>query len=132
MNNQTYWQCAAEECKDKKVYHHKGLCRLCTKYDKSGVIKTPVQRVRINEDGSPFTPHICGPTCSIHAGLGLVTRKQQKEMSQQIKAEKKQKVAMRRAKRLMRDNPIPPEHQEPLDEMVMEIGESIPEQEEEE
>ena len=93
-----------------------------------------MQRIRINKDGSPFIPHVCSPTCVIHGGLrlGPLTRKQQKEMTQQIKAEKKQKIALRRAKRMLRENPIPEEHQETLDEMVMEIGESIPEQEEEE
>ena len=47
--------------------------------------------------------------------------------------EKKHRIAMRRAKKMMREQNIPPEHQEALDDLVAEqIGESVPVPDEEE
>ncbi len=34
------------------IAHHKGLCRTCTDYDDTGTVLKPVQRTRLNADGS--------------------------------------------------------------------------------
>tara|TARA_R110000824_G_scaffold5793_7_gene26644 strand:+ start:788 stop:1138 length:351 start_codon:yes stop_codon:yes gene_type:complete len=44
------WICP--DCDTKTNF--KGLCRECTEYDESGVAVKPIQRVRVNEDGSEY------------------------------------------------------------------------------
>lgn len=44
------WKCP--ECDDETRF--KGLCRDCTEYDEGGSVVTPIQRVRVNEDGSDY------------------------------------------------------------------------------
>ncbi len=46
------WKCL--ECKSQT--HHKGLCRECTEYDGEGKIVNPIRRVRVNNDGTVYTP----------------------------------------------------------------------------
>tara|TARA_R110000803_G_scaffold29844_2_gene67797 strand:- start:177 stop:539 length:363 start_codon:yes stop_codon:yes gene_type:complete len=51
--NNNRWEC--KEC--KVITNFKGLCRDCTTYDEdSGGVITPIQRVRINSDGTLWTP----------------------------------------------------------------------------
>jgi hypothetical protein len=42
------WKCNSCE----SITHHKGLCRSCTDYDTEGKIITPIQRIKIDEDGN--------------------------------------------------------------------------------
>ena len=48
MSQMTVWKCL--EC-DMEA-HYKGLCRSCSEYDDSGKVLKPVQRTRLNADGS--------------------------------------------------------------------------------
>ena len=50
----TNWICP--DCDSETKF--KGLCRECTEYDGSGVAITPIQRVRVNEDGSEYVKTI--------------------------------------------------------------------------
>lgn len=124
---QAYWKCMEEGCEDDHIYRFKGLCRSCTTYV-DGKVSEPVKRVRVTSNGSVIpasepTPILRGP----------VTRREQIAMSRQMKMEKKHRIAMRRAKKMMREQNIPPEHQEALDALVAEqIGESVPVPDEEE
>ena len=124
---QAYWKCMEEGCQDDHIYRFKGLCRSCTTYV-DGEVSEPVKRVRVTSNGSVIpasepTPILRGP----------VTRREQIAMSRQMKMEKKHRIAMRRAKKMMREQNIPPEHQEALDALVAEqIGESVPVPDEEE
>jgi hypothetical protein len=48
-NNNNRWEC--KKC--EVITNFKGLCRDCTTYDEdSGCVITPIQRVRINRDGT--------------------------------------------------------------------------------
>jgi hypothetical protein len=117
----TYWKCTQEECKDDRIYSYKGLCRACTVY-KDDKVSKPIQRVRVTESGAVYiAPERIEPLFR-----GPVTRKQQKEWGAQMKAEKKHKIALRRAKRMMRENTVPEEHKEALESFVAEsIGEQV-------
>jgi hypothetical protein len=50
----TDWICP--DCDAKTNF--KGLCRECTEYDDSGGVVSPIQRVRVNEDGSEYVKTI--------------------------------------------------------------------------
>ena len=77
------------------VAHHKGLCRSCTQYDESGTVLKPVQRTRLNADGSVWEvpdnrispAAVTGETLRAH-------RKAQKKLSkkQRAKAKAQQKA----------------------------------------
>lgn len=117
----TYWKCLNEGCQDENIYPYKGLCRQCSIYVE-GKVTEPIQRVRVTSEGTVYiAPERVEPLFR-----GPITRRQQKEWSAQLKAEKKHRIALRRAKRMMRDNPVPEEHQEELDALVVEnIGEQV-------
>ena len=117
----TYWKCTNEGWEDDHTYGYRGLCRSCTTYV-DGKVSEPIQRVRVTQSGSVYiAPERAEPLFS-----GPITRRQQKEWSAQMKAEKKHKIALRRAKRMMRDNAVPEEHKEALESFVAEsIGEQV-------
>jgi len=46
------WKCL--DCESQT--HHKGLCRECSEYDSKGKVITPKPRVRLNPDGTVYTP----------------------------------------------------------------------------
>ncbi len=118
---QTYWKCASEDCSDDSIYRFKGLCRDCTTYT-DGKVTVAVQKVRCNADGSNY---IAPPSEQWYKPM---TRKEQIEISRRHKYEKKHKNAMRKAKRMLREESIPEEHREALEALVAEqIGESVPE-----
>ena len=117
---QTFWKCGTESCSDDHIYRFKGLCRNCTTYAE-GKVSEPVQRVRCTEAGSQYV----APEPVVYANRPI-TRQEQIEMSRQHKMEKKHKNALRRAKKMLRDEMIPDEHREALTELLGEsIGESV-------
>lgn len=118
---QGYWKCNNEGCEDDHIYHFKGLCRSCTVYE-GDKVSQPIQRVRVTHSGGVYiVPERVEPMFR-----GPVTRQQQKEWGAQARAEKKHKIMMRRAKRMMRENTVPEEHKEALEAMMVEsIGESV-------
>ena len=120
MSN-TYWKCTNEGCVDEHIYNFKGLCRSCTIYDE-GKVSEPIPRVKVTESGSLVVVHK-----HTHSSVrGPLTRQEKKELSAQVRSEKKHQVMMRRAKRMLRDNDVPEEHRGALVAMVSEsIGESV-------
>jgi len=118
---QTFWKCSDGNCSDDHIYRFKGLCRTCTTYD-NGKVSEPVHRVRCTEKGSDY---IAPESVSWSKPI---TRREQIDISRQHKNEKKHKNAMRKAKRMLREESIPEEHREALEALVAEqIGESVPE-----
>ena len=96
-----FYQCHTEGCKDTTIYHYKGLCRGCTTYDKVGKVKTPVQRIQVNSDGSVFqkiiVEHQHRPILSKEMFLNQrrkqkVTRKQREQIEAQLKAQQAQQA----------------------------------------
>ena len=51
MKQVNIWKCP--EC-DMEA-HYKGLCRACSEYDDSGKVLKPINRIRLNSDGSVWT-----------------------------------------------------------------------------
>ncbi len=123
---QTFWKCSDENCSDNHIYRFKGLCRTCTTYD-NGKVSEPIQRVRCTESGSAYI----APEPVIWAKRPI-TRREQIDISRQHKMEKKHRIALRRAKKMLRDEMIPEEHKEALQELMGEsIGEAVNPDEEE-
>ena len=121
---QTYWKCMTEGCEDDHIYRFKGLCRNCTTYV-DGKVTEAVPRIRVLKSGTPYVA--MEPT-----QFYKPTRKEAIEMSRQHKREKKQRIALRRAKKMLRDNMVPDEHKEALQELIGEsIGEAVNPTEEE-
>jgi len=77
------------------VAHHKGLCRSCTQYDESGKVLKPVQRTRLNADGSVWEvrDNRIRPA-AVTVDTLRAHRKAQKKLSkkQRAKAKAQQKV----------------------------------------
>lgn len=77
------------------VAHHKGLCRSCTQYDESGKVLKPVQRTRLNADGSVWeVPDNRIRPAAVTVDTLRAHRKAQKKLSkkQRAKAKAQQKV----------------------------------------
>ena len=121
----TFWKCANEDCSDDHIYRFKGLCRTCTTYV-DGKPTEPVPRIRVLQSGTPYV----APEQTTQ--FYKPTRREAIELSRQHKREKKQRIALRRAKRMLRDEMVPEEHKEALQELIGEsIGESVNPTEEE-
>jgi len=77
------------------VAHHKGLCRRCTEYDESGTVLKPVQRTRLNADGSVWeVPKNRIRPASVTVDTLRAHRKAQKKLTkkQRARAEAQQKA----------------------------------------
>jgi len=115
---QTYWKCMTEGCEDDHIYHFKGLCRNCTTYT-DGKVTEAVPRVRVLKSGTPYV-------APEQTQFYKPTRREAIELSRQHKREKKQRIALRRAKKMLRDEMIPEEHKEALQALIGEsIGEAV-------
>ena len=82
-----YWGCP--QC--DSIIRHKGLCRDCTEYDEDGKIVNPVPRVRVNADGSQYTPpeRVDLPVVSERNGFRKrkkLSKKQQKMLETQLRS----------------------------------------------
>jgi len=77
------------------VAHHKGLCRTCTEYDESGKVLKPVQRTRLNVDGSVWeVPEGRVRPAAVTLDTMRAHRKAQKKLTkkQRAQAEAQQKA----------------------------------------
>ena len=127
-----WWKCLEEDCSDESIYHWKGLCRSCTGYDTQGKVITPIQRQEVTATGTKIVKPTPRPNPK------RITLQDMKNVrSQQKKLTKKQMAALRAAdahnKRGYGDEPPHTcdddcDHT-PNDAPIMEIGESIGEEE---
>ena len=77
------------------VAYHKGLCRTCTEYDESGKVLKPVQRTRLNADGSVWeAPENRIRPAAVTVDTLRAHRKAQKKLTkkQRAQAEAQQKA----------------------------------------
>mgnify|MGYP001295344248 CR=1 FL=1 len=85
------WKCL--ECEMEA--HYKGLCRSCSEYDDSGKVLKPVQRTRLNADGSVWeAPENRIRPAAVTADTLRAHRKAQKKLTknQRAQAEAQQKA----------------------------------------
>ena len=88
------------------VAHHKGLCRRCTEYDESGTVLKPVQRTRLNADGSVWeVPKNRIRPAAVTVDTLRAHRKAQKKLTkkQRAQAEAQQKAMADAMKKEMED-----------------------------
>ncbi len=91
MPQMTVWKCL--ECEMEA--HYKGLCRSCSEYDDSGKVLKPVQRTRLNADGSVWeVPEKRIRPAAVTVDTLRAHRKAQKKLTkkQRAQAEAQQKA----------------------------------------
>ena len=124
------WKCLEEDCSES-MYHWKGLCKSCTDYDKDGKVITPIQRQQVTSTGTKMVKPKPRPNPQ-----PLTLQEMKNVRRRQKKLTKKQMAALRAAdahtKRGYGDEPHTCDDNcdhTPNDAQIMEIGESIEEEE---
>ena len=125
------YKCLEENCKDKKDYRFRGLCRSCTEYI-GGEPVVPIVRVKHNVNGTLFQAYN-----STRTEGRAITRKEKQAHMQAETAYRKHKTQMRKMRQARRNNPeafVEPDehiHDENCghDLELSNIGESVGEEE---
>jgi hypothetical protein len=123
------WKCVGEGCEDTKIYNFKGLCRSCTEYSEDGVA-VAVSRVKVFKSGEVMPTGDDTATRHLTRQDFLNHRRMQKRLT------KKQMAALEAAHKHTQagytaqpDEHIHTEDCEHNHAEIMEIGESIEEEE---
>jgi len=124
------WKCIGEGCEDTKIYNYKGLCRSCTEYDKDESVVVAVHRVKVFESGEvmPSTHQAQGHRLTSQDFLNH--RRSQKRLThKQVAALEAAHKHTQAGYTAQPDEHIHTEDCEHNHAEIMEIGESIEEEE---